>query len=121
MRYLRGSGSMCTLQPAAELRRGRALARRSRQWRVPMPVQCILVVDDDPDQREGLAEILEISGYCVATAANGCEALEVAVKISPDLILLDMGMPIMNGWEVMDLFRSDVGLRDIPIIVISGE
>jgi CheY-like chemotaxis protein len=86
-----------------------------------MPEPCILVVDDDPAQREGIAEVLELSGYVARTASDGFEALELAAAISPAVILLDLGMPIMTGWEVMAALRRDAALREIPVIVISGE
>src|SRR6266498_2691807 len=86
-----------------------------------MPARCILVVDDDSDQREGIAEVLEIQGYCVATAANGWEALELATSTSPSLILLDLEMPIMTGCELISALRRSVTLRDIPVMVVTGQ
>src|SRR5215471_6300164 len=86
-----------------------------------MPARYVLVVDDDPAQREGIAEVLKGRGYCVATAANGWEALELATSTSPSLILLDLNMPIMTGWELLRALRWSAALRDIPVIVASGQ
>ena len=59
----------------------------------------VLVVDDDPDLREFLRLMLTSMGFAVTSAANGQEALEVMEGYDPELILLDMKMPVMNGWE----------------------
>jgi CheY-like chemotaxis protein len=59
----------------------------------------VLVVDDDPAIRESVAEILELEGYAPMTAGNGQEALAVVAQTAPDLVLLDMRMPIMDGWS----------------------
>jgi CheY-like chemotaxis protein len=58
----------------------------------------VLVVDDDPSIRESVAEILELEGYAPVTAGNGQEALAAVAHSVPDLVLLDMRMPIMDGW-----------------------
>ena len=80
-----------------------------------------MVVDDEPDLRDSIAEILEMKGYAVATAANGREALDLAVSGPPSIILLDLGMPVMSGWEVISAMRQDERLRSVPVIVISAE
>jgi two-component system, sensor histidine kinase and response regulator len=80
----------------------------------------ILVVDDDRDILVAITEVLEREGYLVATAANGNEALAVLATEPCDLIILDLLMPVMSGWEVIE---SQVGrdrLRGIPMIVISA-
>lgn len=63
---------------------------------------CVLVVDDELDIRESLAEILRGEGYRVETASNGAEALAAIERASPCLMLLDLMMPVINGWQVMD-------------------
>lgn len=65
----------------------------------------VLVVEDDLDLRDMVALMLEERGYRVDTAANGREALDCFEDSRPDLILLDMRMPVMNGWEFVDAMR----------------
>src|SRR5262249_4788770 len=69
----------------------------------------VLVVDDDPYIVEALAELLRDEGYVVQTAANGLEALEQLRRACPDVILLDLMMPVMDGWE-FSAERSRLGL-----------
>jgi DNA-binding response OmpR family regulator len=78
----------------------------------------VLVVDDDPDILDALSEILEAEGYDVQRARNGREALQRLEQGLPDLVLLDLMMPVMDGWEFA---RSlDPGARP-PIIVLSAD
>ncbi|HEU5256057.1 MAG TPA: response regulator [Vicinamibacterales bacterium] len=78
----------------------------------------ILVVDDDPDLREFLRLTITSMGFEVISAANGQEALDVLEGLNPDLILLDMKMPVMNGWE----FCRAIDGRDAcpPIVVLTA-
>ena len=78
----------------------------------------ILVVDDDPDLRQFLQLMLTSMGFEVTTAANGQEALDVLESHDPDLILLDMKMPVMDGWE----FSRALETRDArpPIVVLTA-
>jgi CheY-like chemotaxis protein len=85
---------------------------------LPVDGQFILVVDDEPGIREAVAEILELDGYEVATAANGAEALVSIERQTPALILLDMRMPVLNGWEFAQTLQER-GL-DLPIVVITA-
>jgi CheY-like chemotaxis protein len=80
----------------------------------------VLVVEDEADIRNMLAQILEWEGYEVTTAANGCDALEKLQKKAPSLILLDLTMPIMNGWQFRAVQSRDPGLASIPVVVLSG-
>ena len=75
----------------------------------------ILVVDDDPDMRDFLQLVLTSMGFEVTSAANGQEALDVMKDHAPDLILLDMKMPVMNGWEFC---RALEGRGPCPPIVV---
>lgn len=81
----------------------------------------ILVIDDDEAIREILKISLEMEGYHVMTAANGKEALDVLSQ-SPDqgVILLDLMMPVMNGWEFVEEFQKIEKYSKIPIIIISA-
>jgi CheY-like chemotaxis protein len=75
----------------------------------------ILVVDDEKAIRELLARVLTIAGYEVDSAADGHEALERVAARRPDLILLDLMMPVLDGWSVLDRLREQ---RDPPPVVV---
>jgi two-component system chemotaxis response regulator CheY len=82
----------------------------------------ILVVDDDPDILDALSEILEGEGYRVRRARNGREAFERLGPVPPQLILLDLMMPVMDGWEFATRLREDdIPSSEVPIIVLSAD
>jgi signal transduction histidine kinase/CheY-like chemotaxis protein len=80
----------------------------------------ILVVDDDKDIRTVITEILDQSGYEVFTAASGQQGLDLAGQIVPNLIVLDLMMPGMDGWTVLTKLQHKPQLADIPVIILSG-
>jgi len=80
----------------------------------------ILIVDDEASGRDTLEAILEPEGYILVMAENGYQALEKAVQIKPDVILLDVMMPGMNGFEVCRRIRSEEQLAEIPIIFLTA-
>lgn len=80
----------------------------------------VLVTDDEPDIRFLLRSILERAGHEVAEAGNGVEALESARKRRPDLILLDLNMPVMDGFTCLEQMKADAGLKDVPVIVVTA-
>lgn len=80
----------------------------------------ILLVDDDADLRRSLAELLEEEGYEVSCANNGEEALHALAGAPPHAILLDLTMPVMDGWAFREVQRSDPRLARIPTVVISA-
>lgn len=81
----------------------------------------LLVVDDDRDLRETLAELLRLSGYAVRAAVNGWEGLSMAGAQTPDLIILDVEMPLLDGPGMARvLVTRDAGLEKIPIVLVSG-
>ena len=80
----------------------------------------ILVVDDDPDLRLALVDVLEESGYRVLTAENGRAALEVLRTETPNLILLDVMMPVMNGIDFAGEMQKDPNRAAIPIVIFSA-
>ncbi len=79
-----------------------------------------MIVDDAPENLDLLQDILEIKGYRVAAFPGGQTALNAAVKNPPDLILLDIRMPEMNGFEVCRHLKADETLREIPVLFVSG-
>ena len=81
----------------------------------------ILVVDDDPDDAEVIAEILKRKDYEVEQAGDGATGLKIAAAIKPALVILDLMMPGMHGFELCERLRSDDKLKDVRIIVISGK
>jgi len=80
----------------------------------------VLIVDDYQDAREMYAEYLEYSGYRVAEARNGLEAVEKAFAMHPDVILMDLSLPVMDGWEATRRLKSDARTRSIPVVALTG-
>ena len=80
----------------------------------------ILVVDDYQDAREMYAEYLQFSGFRVAEAKNGNEAVEQAFALKPDLILMDLSLPGMDGWEATRRLKADDRTKQIPIVALTG-
>lgn len=80
----------------------------------------ILIVDDEPFNVDYLEQELEEADYLTIRAANGCEALEKVRAEAPDLILLDIMMPVMDGFQVLSQLKADESTRHIPVIVISA-
>jgi len=83
-------------------------------------VSFILVVDDNPAVREPLAAALQSAGYRSATARDAVEALERARRERPLLILLDVQMPGMSGFELLEAMRGDATLSDIPVLLLTA-
>jgi twitching motility two-component system response regulator PilH len=86
-----------------------------------MPVKTILVVDDSPTERHFLSELLVQNGYQVITAENGGEGVDKAKKQQPDLILMDVVMPGMNGYQATRTLSRDEATRNIPVIVCTSK
>jgi DNA-binding response OmpR family regulator len=80
----------------------------------------ILVVDDEPDVLRMLQVVLGRRGHRVLTAPTGMEGLVTAQGERPDLILLDIMMEGMDGWEVLKLLKLEQGTRDIPVVMLSA-
>jgi len=78
------------------------------------------VVDDDRDNRELLVELLTGEGYLVSSAGDGRLALAEARALRPDVILLDLMMPVMNGWEFRDAQLRDPRLASVPVVIVSA-
>lgn len=80
----------------------------------------ILIVDDEPNLVKLLQSILEGNGYDVIVACDGQEGIDKTYQEKPDLIILDVMLPKIDGYEVCKMLRSDARSRDIPIIMLTG-
>jgi DNA-binding response OmpR family regulator len=89
----------------------RALAR-------PRPI--ILVAEDSDDAREVMELLLESKGYQVVSVGDGLQAIKTAVAVVPDLVLIDLDLPRVDGLRVARSLRNDSGLDRVPIVVVSG-
>jgi DNA-binding response OmpR family regulator len=81
----------------------------------------ILVVDDSPDVRLALATILEDAGHDVVEAEDGDQVFDLAVKESPDLVLLDVMMPRVNGFDALATLKADTRTSPIPVIMVTAK
>jgi CheY-like chemotaxis protein len=86
----------------------------------PVSPKRVLVVDDDKDMREVLTDVLEFEGYLVSSAANGSQALNEARRSPPHIILLDLMMPVMSGWQFRAAQVLDPTLAQVPVVVMSA-
>lgn len=80
----------------------------------------ILIVEDNFDNLNLVRLLLEMEGYNVISALNGEEGLNLAYSEKPDLIALDLDMPIMDGWELLRRAKNDPEIKDIPIVVVTA-
>jgi len=80
----------------------------------------VLLVDDYPDAREMYAEYLEFSGFEIVQAGNGVEAIERANDSHPDVILMDLSLPVMDGWEATRRLKADDRTKHIPVLAVTG-
>jgi excisionase family DNA binding protein len=85
------------------------------------PRPLVLIVDDDPNLREFLRANLEMDGYQVREAGSAAQGLEALDEEPPDLILLDVMMPQVDGWEMLRLVRERHGVASIPVVMFSGK
>lgn len=81
----------------------------------------ILLIEDNHDVRENTAEILELSGYKVITASNGKEGVELAQTKIPDLIICDIMMPELDGYEVLRILKKSSSTATIPFIFLTAK
>ena len=82
--------------------------------------QLVLVVEDYQDAREMYAAYLQFSGFDVAEAQNGVEAVEKTTELLPDIVLMDLALPRMDGWEATRRLKADARTRHIPIVALTG-
>ncbi len=81
----------------------------------------ILIAEDEPDIRELVAFMLRFAGYEVLAASNGEEAVQTATRDTPDLILMDVRMPRMTGYDACRLMKANPDLRDVPVVFLSAK
>ncbi|NLG99725.1 MAG: response regulator [Chloroflexi bacterium] len=81
----------------------------------------ILIADDEPDIRDLVAFTLRFAGHEVHAVGNGEEALKAAPEIMPDLILMDVRMPRMTGYEACEKMKADPRISDIPVVFLSAK
>ena len=84
------------------------------------PGPLILVVDDFEDNREMYTQYLRFNGYRVAEAVDGLDALNKASTLKPDLIVMDLSLPRMDGWEATRRLKKDPGTSHIPVVALTG-
>jgi DNA-binding response OmpR family regulator len=80
----------------------------------------VLVVDDEADIVFLCRMNLEMAGFEVSSATNGREALAAITARRPDIILLDVMMPVMNGWECLEALRADASMNDVPVVMLTA-
>jgi two-component system, cell cycle response regulator DivK len=80
----------------------------------------VLVIEDDQDNRDLYAHYFTMKGYRVLTAVDGAGGLEIAREALPEVIVLDLGLPILDGWEVARVLRADPTTKDVCIVACSG-
>jgi two-component system, cell cycle response regulator DivK len=80
----------------------------------------VLIVDDVQDNRTVYVLFLKFSGYRVAEAENGVEALRQAESLMPDVIVMDLSLPVMDGWEATRRLKRDPRTKKIPVVVLTG-
>jgi DNA-binding response OmpR family regulator len=86
-----------------------------------MSARKVVVADDDPDTVLTLSTLLETEGYEVFAARNGAEALDMAAKVHPDAVVLDIALPKLSGWEIARRIRERLGEAGPVLIGISGQ
>jgi len=81
----------------------------------------ILLIEDNQDVRENTAELLELSNYEVVTAENGKIGIEKALKLNPDIVVCDIMMPVMDGYEVLDILSKNLKTASVPFIFLTAK
>lgn len=92
-----------------------------RDLKKKLDVKTLLVIEDDETMRAAMKKIFEMDGYVVKLAADGTELAQVLEDTSPDLILLDIGLPWLNGFELGQMLKEHKDLKSIPLVFVSGK
>ena len=87
----------------------------------PSAVPIVLLVEDHEASADGYAELLTGAGYHVARAKNGYEALGEVSRAAPSIILLDLKLPKLDGWDLLQRLKADAAVAAVPIIVVTGD
>ncbi len=85
----------------------------------PRPL-LILLAEDFEDARELYRDYLEFSGFAVKTAANGRDAIDLAIELQPDLIRMDASMPVLDGWQATRELKANPATRQIPVLALTA-
>ncbi len=96
------------------------LARLKNALRQRVRKPYVLIVDDEPDLVDLMQTALTQKGYIASGASNGMEALEIMRSVQPDAILLDLDMPLLNGWDFLHQIRAGPGLGTTKVIILTG-
>jgi len=80
----------------------------------------VLIVDDFEDNRAMYAEFLTYSGYKVLEATNGAEAVDKATELVPDVVVMDLSLPVLDGWEATRRLKANPRTRHIPVLALTG-
>ncbi|HEY1464168.1 MAG TPA: response regulator [Terriglobales bacterium] len=83
-------------------------------------MKTVLIAEDNPVNRELLRELLEARGYAVSEACNGQEALEKIDEVNPDILLVDIGMPVLDGYGFVRKFRENPKWRALPVLAVTA-
>jgi two-component system cell cycle response regulator DivK len=86
----------------------------------PRAQPLVLLAEDFEDARELYRDYLEFSGFTVKTAANGREAIEQAIALQPDLILMDASMPVLDGWQATRELKGNPATKHIPVLALTA-
>ncbi len=117
-----GGGRVAARKGRVAARKGKVAARKGKVANPAQPprVPLILLVEDFADAREMYAEYFRFVGHRVETAENGVEAISKALQLLPDVILMDLSLPVLDGWEATRRLKNDERTRAIPIVALTG-
>jgi CheY-like chemotaxis protein len=96
------------------------IAARATQDQETAKVPHVLIVEDDPDVLQMMEDVLRLEGYSTETARNGAEALERTRQRRPCLVLLDLMMPVMDGWTFRKRQLADPVISDVPVLCVTA-
>ena len=97
-----------------------AARRRVPATAQPLVVPCVLLVDDNADNREMYRQYLEWDGFRVVLATDGLQALDQAARVMPTVIVTDLAMPKLNGWDMVRRLKGDPRTRHVPVLAVTA-
>jgi CheY-like chemotaxis protein len=115
-----GAGAVFTITLPCAHEERRSDSRSRRKLPVNLTKKRVLLVEDQPDTRSALRHLLELEGHEVTEAADGHSAIHFARSANPEVALVDLGLPDVDGFEVARAIRSDASLRGIRLIALTG-